>query len=77
MILILWCLEQEKFCQARIYKFHKSQMIIYLIIKEQIVFQIHCQEFKEKSITEVKEVARAIWKWLHLQHLPDLAFLTT
>lgn len=52
-------------------------MIIYLIIKEQIVFQIHCQEFKEKSITEVKEVARAIWKWLHLQHLPDLAFLTT
>jgi hypothetical protein len=31
---------------------------------------------RKKRITEVKEMARSIWKRLHLQHLPDLAFLT-
>uniref|UniRef100_A0A2P2K4F5 Uncharacterized protein n=1 Tax=Rhizophora mucronata TaxID=61149 RepID=A0A2P2K4F5_RHIMU len=30
----------------------------------------------EKRITEIKEVARTIWKWLYPQHLPDLTFIT-
>jgi hypothetical protein len=38
-------------------------------------FGIQYQELWEKRITEVKEVTRTIWKWLYLQHLPDLTFL--
>ena len=27
-------------------------------------------------ITQVKEMAKSVWKRLHLQHLPDLALIT-
>lgn len=49
----------------------------YGIIKVKInICNVRHQDFKDKTITEVKEMARSVWKRLHLQYLPDLALIT-